>query len=138
MTEAKLADKIAFVRDAMRGLEHVPQGSLEEFRSDPRNLPSVLHWLQTAIQALIDIALIRLADAGLRTPRTSIDVLQILEDGRVLPAGSALRFRPLVGFRNRIVHLCDRVNDEIVYRILTEDRDDLEALLALLIDAPDS
>ena len=138
MNEAELAEKAAFVRDALAELEALPQDTLESFLADRRNLPAALHWLQTAIQALVDLGLMQVASLGARTPRTSLDVLEALEEAGRLPPGSAQRFRPVIGFRNRVVHLYDRVDPEIVYRVVTEDRDDLRELLRLLLDAADS
>lgn len=135
MTTAVLADKVAFVRAALTDLDALPRTSIDEFLSDRRNLPSALHWLQTAIQALLDIGLHITAERGLPTPRTSLEVLERLEDASLLPPGTAVRFRPIVGFRNRVVHLYDRVDPAIVFRIVEEERDDLRELLALLLDA---
>ncbi len=134
MTRSEIATKAAFVREALDGLETISQSSLESFLSDRRNLPSALHWLQTAIQALIDIGLIMISDRGLPAPRTSTEVLERLEAAGHLPMGSAARWRPIVGFRNRVVHLYDRIDPEIVYRVLVEDREELRELLHLLID----
>ena len=109
------------------------QGSYEEFASDFRNLDSALHRLQTTIQALIDLASFVMAHKGLPAPRTSRDLLVELESAGHLPPGSAARFGPIFGFRNRIVHLYDRVDDAIVYRILREEQNDLKDLLDLLL-----
>lgn len=138
MDSAELSEKAAFVRSALAELGALPQGTLEEFLTDRRNLPAALHWLQTAIQALVDIGLMQVASRGLPTPRTSLDVLESLEESGLLPVGSALRFRPVIGFRNRVVHLYDRVDPEIVYRVVTEDRADLRELLRLLLEAADT
>jgi uncharacterized protein YutE (UPF0331/DUF86 family) len=135
VTSADVANKAAFVREALEELAAIPHDSVEEFRADRRNLPAALHWLQTAIQALIDIGLILVSQRGLPVPRTSIDVLERLEEAKCLPPGSAARFRPVIGFRNRVVHLYDRVDAEIVHRVVAEDRNDLADLLALLLDA---
>jgi uncharacterized protein YutE (UPF0331/DUF86 family) len=135
VTRADLADKVAFVRQALAELEAIPQASLEEFLGDRRNLPAALHWLQTAVQALVDIGLILVASRGLATPRTSLEVLERLEEASALPSGSAVQYRAVIGFRNRIVHLYDRVDPAIVYGILTEDRQDLTRLLDLLLVA---
>jgi uncharacterized protein YutE (UPF0331/DUF86 family) len=134
LTRSDLTDKAAFVREALGELEAVPQATLEEFLSDRRNLPTALHWLQTAIQALVDIGLILVSERGLPTPRTSTEVLERLEAVAMLPAGSTTRFRAVIGFRNRVVHLYDRIDPEIVYRIVTEDRGDLRDLLGLLLE----
>lgn len=135
MTRADLADKTAFVRQALAELEGIPQATLEEFVSDRRNLPAALHWFQTAIQALVDIGLILVSARGLQAPRTSVDVLERLEEAGALPSGSTARYRAVIGFRNRVVHLYDRIDPEIVYRVLTEDRSDLTELLDLLLRA---
>jgi uncharacterized protein YutE (UPF0331/DUF86 family) len=67
------------------------------------------------------------------TPRTGFEILERLESDRRLPAGSAVRFAPLIGFRNRVVHLYDRIDPQIVYRIVSERRRDLLELLELLL-----
>ncbi|HEY4158780.1 MAG TPA: DUF86 domain-containing protein, partial [Polyangiaceae bacterium] len=103
-----------------------------EFNADFRNLDSALHRLQTTIQALIDIACYLVAVRSLGVPRTSLDALEKLEAAGLLPEGAAKRFAPIVGFRNRVVHLYDRVDPQIVYRILTQNRADLTDLTKLL------
>lgn len=47
-------------------------------------------------------------------------------------------YRPITGFRNRVVHLYDRIDPAIVYRIVTEDRPDLSSLLQLLLGVSSS
>jgi uncharacterized protein YutE (UPF0331/DUF86 family) len=44
----------------------------------------------------------------------------------------------MFAFRNRVVHLYDRVEARIVYEILTRNRDDLEELLRHLLAALDA
>ncbi|MFY9345392.1 MAG: DUF86 domain-containing protein [Planctomycetota bacterium] len=125
--------KAQVVRANLEKLQRIPQGSYEEFASDFRNTEASLHLLQTAIQALLDLAGGICARLGLDTPGTSFEVLERLEaDGR-LPAGSAKRFAPILGFRNRVVHLYDRIDPEIVYRVVRERRGDLLTLLELLL-----
>lgn len=135
MTHGELADKTAFVRAALEELAAIPQSTYEEFAADRRNLPAAIHWLQTAIQALIDIGLMSIAARGLTTPRSSAEVLEVLEAAGALPAGASTKYRPVIGFRNRVVHLYDRIDPQIVYRIVNEERSDLIDLLGLLLDA---
>jgi uncharacterized protein YutE (UPF0331/DUF86 family) len=66
--------------------------------------------LQTSIQAPIDIASLIIAQKVLPAPRTSYEAFERLEAGGLLPEGAATRFGRIVGFRNRIVHLYDRVD----------------------------
>lgn len=134
MTPAQLQTKVTIVRENLEKLARIPQSSYTEFAGDFRNLDSAMHRLQTAIQALIDLGSYVVARRGLRSPAASREVLQILEEAGALPPGAETRFGPLFGFRNRLVHLYDRVDPEIVFRILTEARGDIAVLLDQLLE----
>lgn len=125
--------KAQLVRANLDKLALVPQGSYDEFAGDFRNVEASLHLVQTSIQALLDLATTICANLGLETPRTSFEILERLEADRRLPSGSAARFAPIVGFRNRVVHLYDRIDPQIVHRVVTERRRDLLDLLDLLL-----
>lgn len=61
--------------------------------------------------------------------------LERLEQHGLLPPGATAKFGPIFGFRNRVVHLYDRIDPEIVYRILVDRRDHLTELADLLLGA---
>ncbi|MBZ0153966.1 MAG: DUF86 domain-containing protein [Planctomycetes bacterium] len=137
MSDQGIETKLAVLRDNLTRLAEIPQASLPEFAADFRNIDSALHRLQTSIQALIDVGSYKIGRRGLRPPDSSRDVLRGLEDDGCLPAGTTDRFAPLFAFRNRIVHLYDRVDTRRVYEILTTHRQDLATLLDLLLAIPD-
>ncbi len=127
--------RLEILRANLARLAEIPQETFEVFSADFRNLDSALHRLQTSIQALLDLGAVLVSRLGLPAPRTSIDILTSLEAAGHLPEGSSVRFRPILGFRNRVVHLYDRIDEKIVYRILTEERGDLAELLELFMEA---
>lgn len=133
MGREQIDAKVDVIRDNLARLARIPQSSYAEFSSDFRNLDSALYRLQTTIQGLMDLGSFLCASLGLSAPSTSRDVLKSLEDSGQLPAGSVDRFGPMFGFRNRVVHLYDRVDPAIVYRVLHEERKDLHALFDLLL-----
>lgn len=135
MTEEGGVSKLATVRENLEKLECIPHASYADFCSDFRNLDSALHRLQTTIQALIGVACYLVACRGLGVPATSLDALEKLEAAGLLLPGSGERFSPVIGFRNHIVHLYDRIDPEIVYRVVTERRGDLIELARLLVSA---
>lgn len=138
MTGERLRNRLEVLRENLLRLAEIPQSSFEEFSSDFRNLDSALRRLQTSIQALIDLATYKSARLGQGPPESSWDVLQKLELEGHLPPGSAKRFGPIFGFRNRIVHMYDHVDERIVYRLLTEERGELAELLQLLLAISDA
>jgi uncharacterized protein YutE (UPF0331/DUF86 family) len=125
--------KAQLVRSNLEKLARIPQASYAEFAADFRNTEAALHLLQTSIQALVDIGSKLCASLGLETPRTSFEVIERLEQDHRLPVGSTQRFAPIIGFRNRVVHLYDRIDPEIVHRVVRERRADLLDLLDLLL-----
>ncbi|MBX3272791.1 MAG: DUF86 domain-containing protein [Sandaracinaceae bacterium] len=131
MSPEQVRAKLAHVADRVAELSQIPSESYESFIADPRNLDAALHRLQTAIQALIDVGSHAVAAAGLRAPSTSHEILELLESAGHLPAGSAARFAPMFGFRNRIVHLYDRVEPRRVYEIVRAETGDLAELARL-------
>ncbi len=135
MNVEQVQSKLAVLRDNLDKLAKLPQDSFQTFSADFRTLDSALHRLQTSIQTLIDLASIATAEHALGPPKTSFDALEKLEAAGHLPPGSTQRFAPIFGFRNRIVHLYDRVDPEIVYRVLREQRGDLDELARLLVAA---
>jgi uncharacterized protein YutE (UPF0331/DUF86 family) len=134
MTPEQVQAKLAQLADAIAKLRQLPQGTLEEFRSDSRNIDAALRRLQVAIQILIDVGSHVVAQLGLGAPDTSRDLLERLEAAKLLPPGSAARFGRIFAFRNRIVHLYDRIDDDVIYAIVTAELGDLEELATRWID----
>jgi uncharacterized protein YutE (UPF0331/DUF86 family) len=137
MSANGIETKLAILRDNLARLAAIPQASFDEFAADFRNVDSALHRLQTSIQALIDVGSYKVGRRGLAPPASSREILTALEDDGALPAGTAARFAPLFAFRNRVVHLYDRVDSRRVFEILTQHRQDLATLLDLLLAIPD-
>jgi uncharacterized protein YutE (UPF0331/DUF86 family) len=134
MTPEQVQAKLAQLADAIARLRELPAATLEEFRSDARNIDAALRRLQVAIQILIDVGSHVVAQLGLGAPETSREILERLEAAGRLPPGSAARFGRIFAFRNRIVHLYDRIDDDVVHAIVTHDLGDLEELATRWID----
>ena len=135
MTSEGVKAKLAILRDDLERLEQIPQATLPEFLADFRNLDSALHRLQTSIQALINVATFVASTRGLGPLSSSIEALEKLEGHALLPAGATARFAPIFGFRNRVVHLYDRIDPAIVFKVLTEHRSDIVDLAKMLTAA---
>jgi uncharacterized protein YutE (UPF0331/DUF86 family) len=115
--------------------------SREEFAGDPRNLDSALHRLQTSIQALIDIAAYVVGSLGIPTPQHSADLIDALGGAGLISAEKSGNYRKMIQFRNRVVHLYNRIDPSMVRQILEQHLVDLDglrdALLAIIATHPD-
>jgi uncharacterized protein YutE (UPF0331/DUF86 family) len=135
MTPEQVQSKLTHLAEALAKLRAMPQASLAEFRADDRNIDSALHRLQVAIQILIDVGSHVVSRLGLGAPDTSHDILERLERAGRLPSGATARFGRMFAFRNRVVHLYDRIDDQFVYDVITNHLGDLEELATHYIDA---
>jgi uncharacterized protein YutE (UPF0331/DUF86 family) len=93
--------------------------------------------VQASAQACIDIANHVIASSGWRSPRDFRDAFTVLEENEALEAALAERLRSLAGLRNRLVHLYEEVDDELVHKALPEGLSDLDAYakaIARLLD----
>jgi len=125
--------KIEVIQDNLDKLAQLRSLAKEEFLGDWRNTDATLHRLQTSIQALLDIGGYIIASLGLRTPGTGAEIIEVLAEGGFIPGDKTRTFIQMCGFRNRIVHLYNRVDYSVLYDILSNELDDIRGFLALLL-----
>ena len=101
----KLRSHIDFVRSKQRQLERLRAVGRQQFLDDDVSQAAATRWLQTAIEALIDIANHIVAREGLGIPRAYSETMEILCRERVLPEDHRDTWLAMVRFRNRAVHL---------------------------------
>jgi uncharacterized protein YutE (UPF0331/DUF86 family) len=88
--------------------------------------------MQSAIEGCIEIASHIVSADRLGAPADYAHLFSLLEENRVLPAGTAEAMRGMARFRNRIVHLYWDVNLDLVYGYLTGRLGDFDAHLAAI------
>lgn len=135
MTPEQVQAKLALLANTLERLRRIPASDLDAFCADERNVDAALRLLQVAIQILIDVGTHVVARLGLGAPETSRDLLDRLERAGKLPPGSAARFGRVFAFRNRIVHLYDRVDEAVVHDVVVKHTQDIEELARLYIAA---
>jgi uncharacterized protein YutE (UPF0331/DUF86 family) len=104
-----------------------------EFLEDFRNVESAKHLLQTAIEAMIDVSVQLLASLKEPLPEHHAGVFEALARHGIVPARRVDTYRKMVGFRNRVVHLYDRVADRRVLEILRGELPDFETFISEIV-----
>lgn len=135
MTSDRVQSKLDRLKVNFERLDELAQIPAEAFGADFRNVAAATYLLQTSVQALIDIGGYLVAQHALATPRTSQEVFERLEEAELVRPGTAAKMANIIGFRNRVVHLYDRVDEHRVHQILTEHRSDLPGVLHQLLSA---
>ena len=112
----------------------------EEYAGDDTNLTAnqtrqdaIILNLQRACESSIDAAMhvVRLRRLGI--PQESRDAFTFLESGRLIDADLSIRLKKMVGFRNVAVHDYQKLNLDIVRRIVTDHLDDFLAFTRVLL-----
>lgn len=125
----KMISKLSLIMDNLKKLQYLKELSPEEFVQDFRNIESAKHLLQVSIEAMIDIANHIISRGRLGRPKSYAESFSILHANGVLTLEQAETYSIMVKFRNRVVHLYQKVNPEQVYDIVQTKLKDIAAFV---------
>jgi uncharacterized protein YutE (UPF0331/DUF86 family) len=118
--------KLAYIATNLAILEAKQNIAEETFLQNVDHQYVVLHALQLAIQAALDLAAHLIADEGWEVPERSGEAFLILGRKKILDGELSNRLRTMASFRNLIVHEYADVNLSSVYKIWHESLGDLK------------
>lgn len=130
----RLRPKIVHIRERLRRLRGIRGRGREAFLDDELLQDAAVRNLQTAIEALLDMANHIVSRGGLGTPASYRDAIDSLLEHGILPGERGDAFRAMIGFRNRAVHLYDELDAEGVFEILENDLGDFEVFIGRVVD----
>lgn len=133
MRQEDIQTKIDVIVENLEKLGSFKAMTYEDFISDFRNIDSVLHRLQTSIQAILDIGSYIIANLGLKMPNTNAEIIKILSDAGYIPEEKVETYTDMSKFRNRIVHLYNHIDTETLYDILVNELDDIKGFYINLL-----
>ncbi len=108
--------KLAFVETCVADLRSLAR--LDAIDDDIREERFVVHTLQLAAQAAIDVASLIVSDERLGEPRTNAELFELLHRAQWIDRDLSRSMRNLAGFRNVVVHGYEDVALEIVKDIV--------------------
>lgn len=133
-------ERLTLLDEYITDLKGLNPASLLEYREKKLMRKAAERLLQTAVEACLDIGNHLIAAEGFRAPIDNKDVFQVLADERVVPAELLGRLQDMARFRNLLVHDYARIDDAVVYVILTRRLGDFDefarAIVAHLQKAP--
>lgn len=126
MKQEEIQTKIDLIVENLEKLGSLKAETYKDFISDFRNIDSALHRLQTSIQALLDIGSYIIANLGLKMPNTNAEIIKILSDAGYIPKDKTEIYIDMSKFRNRIVHLYNHIDTEMLYAFLMNELGDIK------------
>ncbi|HET9481869.1 MAG TPA: DUF86 domain-containing protein [Candidatus Polarisedimenticolia bacterium] len=125
---------IDYARDAVRRLREIGKTEHDQFLDDDILQAAAVRYLQTGIEALLDMANHIVAREGLGTPRSYQEAIDLLVDHAILKLEDQPTYREMVRFRNRAVHLYDDIDAAEIYDILQKNLEDFETFVSAIVD----
>jgi uncharacterized protein YutE (UPF0331/DUF86 family) len=122
--------KLAFIETYVRELRTLAQPTLIE--RDIREERFVVHTLQLAIQAALDVASHIVSDERLGEPQTNRALFDLLAKGSWISPTLMETMRDMAGFRNFVVHGYENVDLGIVRDIVENQLQDLLDFVAAI------
>jgi len=131
----RIADRARYVREQLERLRGLQQARDVQSFGAPENWTingAVRYSLQTAVEALIDIAYHIAAKRLSAAPQDGYAAFAQLAGAGFIPRDLLPKIGRMVGFRNRVVHRYLDVDDAHVVRIVRDELGDFEAVLGAL------
>ena len=129
VSQETLARKISYIVSKLERLKNLGRPSKNKFFNSQDLQDMVLHNLQLAIQACIDIGVHIITDEGWGTPGSFSDVFYKLEEREVINRELNEQLVRMVGFRNRIIHDYEEIDLNIVYEVWQYGIKDIESYI---------
>ena len=118
--------KIVFLSQSKKELKNYKIKSLSEFKKNHKDQKAVQKTLQEMIETCMDIGKHIIVDEGFAFPEDGRSIFTILYDNDVISKDLCLMMQNMVGFRNIIIHLYEKVDLEIVYGIYNKRLNDFD------------
>lgn len=119
--------KVARVMAAVQRIREFLPARSAQFGADQTAMDVVVLNLFVAIQQVMAIATHLLADSGLSVPGEYAGVFDALGKHKMIDPGLAERLVDAAKFRDLIARQCAKIDPLLVYRVASQDVDDLLA-----------
>ena len=127
--QEKIRQKIHFIRENLAHLEELKDLDKESFKSDHIKEAAAIRMLQVAIEAVLDICSHIISREGWGLPKSYLESVELAVQNGLIPLELAQDYKNMAKFRNRVVHLYDKVDSEELIEIIHSHLDDFKPFI---------
>ena len=127
-------EKAGNIRQSVNRLAQFEKMDAEEFQGNFDNYAIAEHHLRRALENLFDTGRHILVKNGLGHPSNYRDVIDMLGKAGIIPSNFASKIRGMAGYRNRLIHEYDRIDQAELYLIITTKLKDISEFVDYVID----
>jgi uncharacterized protein YutE (UPF0331/DUF86 family) len=129
LKQSVISTRTEWVAEMVRGLEGLPLDPYEQFIADERNAAAAESYLRRGLEGLLDLGRHILSKGFGRGVAEYKEIPRALEEGGVIDSDTAVLFRQMAGYRNRLVHFYGEIHSEELHEIVTVRRSDILLVL---------
>jgi len=132
--KALILRKLAELEEYLGQVKEYAAFTVDRYSKDWKTQRIVERTLQMMIEICTDVAGHIISDKGYRVPATYADTFRVLHENGVLNKDLFETMDKIAKFRNIIVHHYDKIDAEIVLKILKKDLKDFSAYKDAIIN----
>ncbi len=133
MASPVILQKLDSIARCIERIESKRPASLEALKKDVDLQDILMLNLERLVQLCVDVAGILIAERGMKPiPTTMADAFEVLYSNGIIEEALKTRMRKSVGFRNLAVQEYDKINWEIVYRMVSTHLDDFKSFARIV------
>ena len=117
----RINDKIEEIEIYVSELEGFMPEDFQEYLRDVKTKAACERYFERIIEAAVDLAFLIIKDDRFKTPEDDKEAFDILSKENIITADLSGRLKDAKGMRNIIAHQYGVVDDEIVFRAITEE-----------------
>lgn len=136
MADDVLLNKAASIERSIRRVREEHAGDDRNLQANQTRQDAILLNLQRACETSIDAAMHLVRVRRLGVPQETREAFDMLERAGVIDARLCGRLKKMVGFRNVAIHEYQKLNLEVVRRIIGEHLDDFLEFTRILLQTP--
>jgi len=116
----RIKDKIKQIREYLGELEKIKPSTFEEYERDITKKAACERYVEKIMEAVVDLAFLIIKDKKLSLPEDDAQAFDILTNAEIIDKDLAEKLRKAKGMRNVIAHLYGEVDDEIIFKAISD------------------
>jgi uncharacterized protein YutE (UPF0331/DUF86 family) len=128
-----VTERVSWIRKMLNSIQELPTDTYEYFIADSRNVAAAESYLRRGLEALLDLGRHILAKGFGQSVTEYKQIGDKLVELAVLTEEQGKLLRKIAGYRNRMVHFYQEVTQKELYRLCTQNIQDVEIILEELL-----
>jgi len=132
--QEKIRQKLHFIRENLTHLEQFKGMEAGSLKSDHIKEAAAIRMLQVVIEAVLDICSHVITREGWGLPKSYLESVELAVQNGLIPQEMVQEYKNMAKFRNRVVHLYDKVDTEELIEIINLHLDDFKPFISNVLN----